>query len=150
MSKSLWSIVVLGFITVIIMVIMMLFSLSVYQKSPAANRAKFSNQIRETFGFTEVGAGVRDTGKHLTLRIEFLSAIESNFSDDVMNMEIDRVVEFARKRYDGKDRRFITQMVVRRTEIQGSGCWKRTLDRERTVEEPFRLAVPVPEETEDP
>lgn len=137
MSKSLWSIVVLGFITVIMMVLMMLFSLSAYQGSPAANRAKFSNLVRETFGFTETAASVREAGGHLVLRVEFLSPVESRFNDDVMKAEIEKVIDLAQRRYDGSDRRMISRLLVRRTEISGSGCWQRVLEREMSVDKPF-------------
>lgn len=155
MSKSLWSIVVLGFITVIIMVIMMLFSLSAFQRSPAFNRAKFSNAIRETFGFIETGAGVKDTPSGLTLRVDYQSNVDSQFRDDVMKAEMERVIEFAQKRYDGTDRRIISRLVVRRTEIQGSGCWQRTLEREMSVDKPFMMPMqfnpppPPPPDDED-
>jgi len=149
MSKSLWSIVVLGFVTVILMVVMMLVSLNAYKRSPAANRAKFSNLVRETFGFTEVGAGVRDSNGLLVLQVEFLSPVESNFSDDVMNAEIQKVIDFAQKRYDGTDRRLINRLLVRRTEIQGSGCWRRTLEREMAVDKPFSAPPRSAEETDE-
>lgn len=137
MSKSLWSIVVLGFITIIMMVLMMLFSLNAYKASPAANRAKFSNQVRERFGFSETAASVREAGGHLVLRVEFLSPVESRMSDDVMKAEIEKVVDFAQRVYDGKDRRMISRLLVRRTEISGRGCWQRVLEREMTVDKPF-------------
>jgi hypothetical protein len=151
MSKSLWSIVVLGFITIILMVLMMLFSLSAYQGSPAAKRVRFSNLIRETFGFTEVGAGVKEANGHLTLNVEFLSPVASGFKDEVIKGELEKVADFAQKRYDGTDRKIITRLLVRRTEIQGSGCWRRTLEREMTVDKPFTgppQVGPAPEEKE--
>ena len=137
MSKSLWSIMVLGFITVVLMVIMMLFSLSAFQGTPAANRAKFTNTLRERFQFPEVAANVAEMEGELVLRVEFLSATESNFSDKIINDELERVAAFAQYSYDGTDRRLITQLRVRRAEVQGSGCWSRTLDRELTVDKPF-------------
>ena len=146
MSKSLWSIMVLGFITIIIMVIMMLFSLSAYQRSPAANRAKFSNMIRERFQFPEVGAEVKAIGAKLVLRVDYVSTLDSNFNDDLMKDELERVATFTRQRYDGKDRNGIDQLRLRRTEIQGGGCWSRTLEREMTVDKPFRPVAPAPEE----
>ena len=149
MSKSLWSIVVLGFITIIIMVIMMLFSLSAYQGSPAANRAKFSNMIRERFQFPEVAANVKEAQGELVLRVDFLSAVESNFNDVVINDELERVADFAQRTYPGTDRRLITQLQVRRTEIEGSGCWTRKLERELTIDKPFAPRVPKTEESED-
>ena len=149
MSKSLWSIVVLGFITIIILVIMMLFSLSVFQGSPAFNRAKFSNLVRERFNFTEVGAEVKEVVTKLLLRVEFLSSIDSNFNDEIMNEEMERVADFARRSYDGKDRRMITELRVKRVEIQGSGCWSRKLEREMTVDRPFAPAAKPVEDPED-
>ena len=136
MSKSLWSIMILGFVCIITMM-MMLFSLSAFQRSPAANRAKFSNMIRERFQFTEVGADVKAIGTQLVLRVEYVSALDSNFNDDLMKDELERVAEFTKQRYDGKDRRGIDQLRLRSTEVQGSGCWTRTLEREMTVDKPF-------------
>ena len=146
MSKSLWSIMVLGFITIIIMVIMMLFSLSAFQRSPAFNRAKFSNMIRERFQFPEVGAEVKAIGTELVLRVEYVSTMDSNFNDDLMKDEMERVATFTRQRYDGKDRNGIDQLRLRRTEVQGSGCWTRTLEREMTVSKPFAPTAPEPQE----
>ena len=146
MSKSLWSILVLGFITVVLMVIMMLFSLAAFRGSPAANRAKFTNQIRERFRFPEVAANVSEMEGQLVLRVEFLSATDSNFSDKIMTDELERVASFAQYSYDGTDRRLITQLRVRRAEVQGSGCWSRTLEREITVDKPFAPKVKATED----
>jgi hypothetical protein len=149
MSKSLWSILVLGFITIVIMVVMMMFSLSAFQRSPASNRAKFSNLIRENFSFPEVGAGVKEADGQIVLRVEFLSALDSNLNDEVINDELERVAAFTQERYPDSDRRMITQLRVRRTEVRGSGCWSRTLEREMTVDRPFAPRPRIPVEPED-
>jgi hypothetical protein len=138
MSKGVWSIAVLGFVCVVIMVFLMLASLSMYQGTPASKNAKLSNAIRERFGFPEVGTGVSDVRGDLVLRVEYVSTMESGFKDAKMDEELAEVAAFAQKAYDGKDRRFIRRMRLTRTEIQGTGCWSRTLEREMTVDEPFR------------
>jgi hypothetical protein len=149
MSKSLWSILVLGFITIVIMVVMMMFSLSAFQRSPASNRAKFSNLIRENFSFPEVGAGVKEADGQIVLRVEFLSSLDSNLNDEVINDELERVAAFTQERYPDSDRRMITQLRVRRTEVRGSGCWSRTLERDMTVDRPFAPRRAIPVEPED-
>lgn len=149
MSKSLWSIVVIGFVTIVLMVFLMLASLSMYKSAPAAQNAKLSNLIRERFGFQEVSSGVRDVNGDLVLRVEYLSQMDSGFSDDRMNSELGQVAEFTRRAYDGKDRKFIRRMKLTRTEIQGSGCWKRTLERELNVEHPFMVVRRLDEPMEE-
>jgi hypothetical protein len=138
MSKGVWSIAVLGFVCVVIMVFLMLASLSMYQSAPAAQNAKLSNAIREQFGFPQVGAGVRDVRGDLVLQVEYVSAMDSGFKDELMDRELAQVAAFAQKAYDGKDKRFIRRMKLTRSEVQGSGCWTRTLQREMSVDEPFQ------------
>lgn len=142
MSKSIWTIVTMGFMAVVIMVFMMLFSLTSYQGTAAGNRARLSNQLREEFGFPEAGAGVKDSEGRLFLKIEYLAHTESKFDDDFMKDEMTRVADFARRRYDGKDRRSISGIRVRRLEVRGRGCWQTTLDRDFADDTP--LGAPLP------
>lgn len=137
MSKSIWNIIVIGFVTVILMVVLMLVSLTAFQGSPAANRARLANQIRESFGFPEVAAGVKDIDGRLLLRIDYLAHTTSKFDDSFMTAEIRRVIAFVQENYDGREKRSIREIRVRRTEIQGKGCWQRRLERDLTQESPF-------------
>ncbi len=149
MSKSLWTIVAMGFMTLVLMVVMMLFSLTTYKGTEAGNRARFSNLIKKEFGFPEAGANVQDAAGRLVLRIEYLAHTDSKFSQEFMDEELNRVAAFAREKYDGKDRKQVASLRVHRLEIQGSGCWQNKLDREIAVDDPFVAPPKPPEEPEE-
>ena len=137
MSKSIWTIVAMGFMSLVLMVVMMLFSLTTYKGTEAGNRARFSNLLKKEFGFPEAGATVRDAAGRLVLRIEYLAHTDSKFNQEFMDEELNRVAAFTQEKYDGKDRKQIASLLVHRLEIQGSGCWQSKLDREITVDAPF-------------
>ncbi len=149
MSKSLWTIVGMGFMTLVLMVVMMLFSLTTFKGTEAGNRARFSNLIKKEFGFPEAGANVRDGAGQLVLKIEYLSHTNSKFNQAFMDEELHRVAAFAREKYDGRDRRQIASLRIRRLEIQGSGCWQSKVDREITVDDPFLPPPKPPVEPEE-
>ena len=127
----------MGFGTVLLMVVLMLASLSMYKGTPAAQRAKLSNQLRERFNFPEAAAAVRDEHGDLVLRVEYVSSTDSGYRDEVMTEELGRVADFTRLNYDGKDRKYIRRLSVRRTELREAGCWSKNVERELHVDHPF-------------
>lgn len=151
MSKSLWVIAGMGFLTVTLMVVMMLFSLNAYKGTEAGNRARLSNSLRESFGFPEVGSGVKDVDGRLVLRVTYLAHTDSNADEKFMDAELNRVAAFAKLKYDGRDRKNVVELRVRRLEVQGSGCWQSTLERDVVVDAPFdAVKAPGPEPEPEP
>jgi hypothetical protein len=151
MSKSIWAIVTMGFMTLIVMTFMMLFSLGKFGGTEAGNRTRLTSQLRQSFGFPEAAASVKDLHGRLYLRIEYLAHTDSKFNEEFIQAELRRVADFARERYDGGDRRSISGLRVRRLEIRGSGCWQNRIDRDLSDDTPLGPpAKAVPQDIEPP
>jgi hypothetical protein len=143
MNRSIWTIVTMGIMTLAVMTFMMLFSLTKYGGTEAGNRARLTNQVRESFGFPEVAAGVKEGAQgQKILKVEYIAHTDSNLDEGFMDAEMRRVAAFAQHRYDGRDRGSISSLRVRRLEVRGSGCWQTTLDRDLVID--GRLGNPRP------
>jgi hypothetical protein len=155
MSKSMWIIALMGFATVMIIVVAMLLSLSMFQQSPASNRARLSQQVRNEFGFTEVASDVRDVLGRTILIVAFESTVDSKYDAAVQKAEMEKVADFVVKRYDGDDRRSIQELRVKRREVKARGCWTKLIEAEHVVQNPQfpqpkrdpRVTVPAPPDT---
>lgn len=152
MSKSIWTIVTMGFMCLIVMTFMMLFSLGKFGSTMAGNRARLTNQVSQSFGFPEVAAGVSDLRGRLYLKVEYLAHTDSKFNEEFIKEEMGRVADFARQRYDGGDRRSIAGLRIRRLEVRGSGCWQNRIDRDLAIDVPLGPLIKqnVPADIEPP
>ena len=136
MSRSLWVIAVMGFVAVMIVVVAMLISLTMFQQSPASNRARLAQEITNQFGFPAVGADVRDILGRTVLVVIYETGTDSKFDEKIQKAEMAKVAAFVEGKYDGKDRRSILEIRVRRKEIRTRGCWGRTLENSFSIENP--------------
>lgn len=135
MSRSLWSILILGVLTALILSLFMLLTLDTYQQSPAGNRFKFAESIRTQYKFDSAGADVSPFDGKMVLRITYLTTQNSKHNADLQKQEMESVAEFAKK-YDGKDRGTIQEIRVHRTEIRGRGCFQKTYTNHLIVAAP--------------
>lgn len=126
MSRSLWSILILGILTALLLTLGMLFTLDQYQQSPAGNRFKFAETIRTEFQFDSAGADVSPIEGKMVLRISFMTTKDSKHDPAAQRQEMERVAAFAAGKYDGKDRSSIQEIQIKRAEVRGKGCFQKT------------------------
>ncbi len=126
MGKSLWTILILGCLTAMLLSIFMLVTLDTYQQSPAGNRFKFAESVRAQFQFESAGADVTPVDGRMILRISYLTKKSSKYDTTAQRQEMESVTAFAAKTYDGRDRSTIQEIQVRRTEVRGRGCFQKT------------------------
>ncbi len=137
MSRSLWSIFVLGAMTALLLTIAMLFTLDQYKASPAGNRFIFAESIRKEYRFDSAGADVGPIDGKMVLRISYMTTQDSKHDLAVRTKEMQTVADFAAAKYDGKDRGTIQEIRVLRTELRGSGCFQRTYSNAHSAPPPF-------------
>jgi hypothetical protein len=136
MSKSMWIIAMMGFITVMIIVVAMLLSLTMFQQSPASNRARLAQEVKNEFGFPEVGSDVRDILGRTVLIVSYESPVDSKYDLAVQKAEMEKVATFVEGKYDGDDRRSIQELRVRRREVKARGCWKKLIESDHSIQNP--------------
>ena len=136
MNRSLWTILILGCLTALLLSIFMLVTLDTYQQSPAGNRFAFAETIRTQFQFESAGADVTHINGRMVLRLSYITKKHSNYDPAVQRKEMQDVLGFAMKTYDGKDKATIQEIEVRRTEIRGRGCFQKTYSDRHSSEAP--------------
>lgn len=136
MSRSLWSILILGILTALILTLGMLFTLDQYQQSPAGNRFKFAETIRTEFQFDSAGADVAPLEGKMILRISYMTTKDSKHDQTAQRQEMEKVAAFAAVKYDGKDRSSIHEIQLRRAEVRGKGCFQKTYHNHHTAAAP--------------
>lgn len=136
MSKSLWSILILGVLTAMILSLFMLLTLDTYQQTPAGNRFKLAESIRTEYTFDSAGADVSPIDGKMVLRISYLTTRSSSHNADVQKKEMESVAAFAASKYDGKDRGAIQEIRVQRTELRGRGCFQKTYKNNHSTAAP--------------
>src|ERR1043166_3807590 len=149
MSRTLWSILVIGFLTLVLMVMALLLVLKGYSESPYSTSTKLAIAIKNEFQFDSVGtvAEVAPTsdGLRSVLKVSYDTHVDTKFDVDVQNREMDRVAKFAAEKSDAEDRRRFVEIQVRRIEFHNRGCFHQKYQSERTVPNPFRLQpLPLP------
>lgn len=140
MSKSVWSILILGVVGFALASIVMLALLSGFGGTPAGSRAKLAESIRTQFGLAGVTTMVRDEGGMRHLLVSYDTTRDSKFDTIAQEREMEHVATFAGEHYDGSDRRQIVEVRVVRTEIKGSGCWQESYVSNGTY--PFKSPPP--------
>jgi len=137
-SKGLWTILTMGFLTIALLIVGMMMSLMQFQKVPAVKLVKLAEQVQQEFKFDNVGADVRTEPKPGTLRITYLSRVDTKFDSTLQNQEMKKVAEFAIKKYEGVDRPMLADIQVTRSETHGSGCFQTTYVGNFTLLNPFK------------
>jgi hypothetical protein len=138
-SKGLWAILVMGFVTVTLLVVGMMISLTQFQAgSPAVKFVKLAEQIGREFGIETVAAEVRVDPAPGSLRISYLTRVDSKFDLTVQNAEMKKIAEYAIKNYQGNDRSWISDVQIQRSETHGSGCFQQTYLAHFTLPNPYR------------
>lgn len=124
MRASLSTIAVLGVLTFALIAVGMLISLSALQTTPAGNRAKLANEIRESFQLEAVRVDREKQGEKETLVV--LYETEEPLHDRATELEsqMSAIAVFVWQKCDQKDKDEVDRVLVVRNEIRPSGCDK--------------------------
>lgn len=148
MSRTVWAIVIIGFLTAIFLVVAMFFMLKQFSQSPYSSATKLSQTIKGEFRFEGVGTATQMTptvdGPKNVLLVQYDTHADSKFDLDVQNREMDRVGKFAVENTDRSDRPRFVEIRVRRTEIHGRGCFQQSYVSDRVVPNPFYVPPNAP------
>jgi hypothetical protein len=125
-SKTLWSVLVMGLMSALLLTVAMMFGLSAFQQSPAGARSKLGEQIRTEFSFAAAGADVQVYAQPSRLNISYETHQNSRFDVAVQNAEMQRVAEFAIGKVEPRTRVKIEELRVVRTEVHGRGCFQQS------------------------
>jgi len=125
-NRSVWVIIILGFLTVVILVIAMLGALRTFGDSPQSNATKLALAVKAEFKFESVGTAVRDEGMKGALFVQYETHADSKFNQEAQLREMEKVALFASSKLDIGERKRVDEIRVRRTEIHGRGCFKQS------------------------
>ena len=143
MSRTLWSIVVIGALCLGFMIVAWLLVLKGYNESSYSTATKLALAIKNEFHFESVGTTTQVTstveGLKRVLMVQYDTHADSKFDVDVQNREMDRVGKFAVESSDRGDRPRFVEIRVRRTEIHGRGCFQQSYVSDRVVPNPFHI-----------
>jgi hypothetical protein len=132
-SKTVWTIALMGFVTLLLVTIAMVLSLSQFSETPSSEWVRLAEQIATEFKAKNVAVRVNLNIPPGSLRVSYLAGIHSNYSVEAQNAEMERVAQFAAAHYKGRDMRYVREVKVNRTEIHGSGCFQTTYEGNFTL-----------------
>jgi len=141
-NRSIWVIMVLGFLTVVVMVVAMLATLRSFGDSPASNATKLALGIRSEFHFEAVGTAVRMDGIKNYLSISYETHADSKFDQAAQTREMDKVAAFAFSKVDPTERKNLDEIRIRRSEVHGRGCFQQSYVAAHVVPIPGRSGGP--------
>ncbi len=144
MNRSVWVIIILGFLTVIILVVGMLGALRQFGESPHSNATKLALSIKGEFHFESVGTVVRDEGMKGHLLVHYETHADSKFNSEAQLREMEKVALFASTKLDIGERKRVDEIRIRRTEIHGRGCFKQSYVANHVLPNPHRGSVVPP------
>ena len=142
MSRSVWVILILGFLTVIVLVIAMLGALRQFGDSPHSNATKLALAIKGEFHFESTVTATRNEGMRGFLVIHYETHADSKFNQELQIGEMQKVAQFAAGKFDASDKRNIDEIQVRRTEVHGRGCFQQSYVATTSVPNPHRAGPP--------
>ena len=139
MSRTVWTIAIMGTITLLLISIAMMFSLSQFQETPSGDWVKLAEQISAEFKAQSVAVRVNFAMAPGFMKISYVAGIDSKYDLASQNAEMERMARFAIATYKGKDMKYVTEIRVNRTEVHGSGCFQSTYVSNFTLPVPRRL-----------
>jgi hypothetical protein len=144
MNRMLWSIVIIGFLTVVFLVLAMWVMLGQFGASPYSSSSKIAYSIRGEFHFESVGTATRYEGLKNVFLVAYETHLNSNFNLAAQNAEMQKVAEYAATKFEPGDRRRVDEIQVKRTEIHGSGCFQQSYVAGHSIPNPYRNVLPAP------
>jgi hypothetical protein len=140
-NKPLWYVAIFGLIGLGAMVMFMTVSLEGLKSSPAGNRVKLAESVRQQFGFDRSAAAVDAGPQRSVLVVSYHPKPGPAADPSAQTRELQAVAEFAGKTYDGDDRKRIDEIEVRRVEVRGRGCWKNEYVNKTSIRNPQKQAT---------
>ena len=140
MSRTLWTIASLGFVTVVLLTISFLVVFKSFRDSPSSQNAKLAVAIREEFHVDAVTARIVSETQKTALLVQYETHADTKFSVDAQNEEMKAISIFALGKLNAFEQKRVDEVRLRRYEIHGSGCFQRTYNADLTVPNPFRAA----------
>ena len=148
MSRTVWSIVIIGFLTAVFLVVAMFFLFKEFGQSRYSSATKLAQGIRSEFHFDSVGTATDSLpapeGMKNVLLVQYETRADSKFDVSAQNQEMDKVAKFAAEKSDPFERKRIEEIRIRRTEIHGRGCFQQSYVSDRSVPNPYRGAEVAP------
>jgi hypothetical protein len=142
MSRTVWSIVIIGFLTVVFLVMAMFLVLQKYNESSYSSATKLAQGIKNEFNFESVGTATdvlpTSEGLRSVLLVQYDTHVDTKFDVTVQKQEMEKVARFAAEKSDAGDQKRFFEIRVRRTEIHGRGCFQQSYVSDHTLPNPFR------------
>ena len=126
MSRTVWTIAIMGTATMILISIAMMFSLSQFQETPSGDWVKLAEQITPEFKAKSVAVRINFSMPPGHMKITYVAGIDSKYDLASQNAEMERMARFAIATYKGRDMKYVTEIRINRTEVHGSGCFQST------------------------
>lgn len=122
MRASISTIAVLGVLSFALIAVGMLWSLSALGETPAGNRVRLSNQLRERFQLDAVRVDREKRSGKETLVVQYETEKPLHGQDEALQSEMFAIADFVWQKCDDKDKKEVDRVLVIRNEIQHSGC----------------------------
>ncbi|GEM_PF-4328683 len=136
MRSSPWTILVLGVLAFAMIAVGMLLTLGRFRSTPAGNRLKLANEIREKFRFDSVRVDRGKEGKHETIFVQYETEVPLYGDTAAMEKEMRDVGILVFEKCEPKDKEEVDRVHVTRHEVRRSGCDRKVLSHEVTVKNP--------------
>jgi len=133
-----WTIAIMGMVTLLLISIAMMFSLSQFQETDSKDWVKIAEQITSEFKAKSVAVRINFAMPPGYMKISYVAGIDSKYDLASQNAEMERMARFAVATYKGKDIKYVTEIRVNRTEVHGSGCFQSTYVSNYTLQVPRR------------
>ena len=125
MRRTVWAIAIMGTVTLLLVSVAMMFSLTQFQETPSGDWVKLAELLTPEFKTQSVAVRViLNAPPHM--KISYVAGVDSKYDLASQNAEMERLARFALANYKGKDKRYLTEIRVHRTEVHGSGCFQST------------------------
>ena len=133
-----WSIAIIGFLTLVFMMMAMLVMVRQFNQSPYSNSTKLALKIRGEFHFESVGTGLRYEGLRRYIIVQYETHADSKFDQAAQTREMQKVAEFTAQNADSDERKRADEIRVQRAEVHGRGCFQQTFTAGHAIPNPFR------------
>jgi hypothetical protein len=136
MRASVSTIAVLGVLSFALIAVGMLWSLSALEQTPAGNRAKLANQIREAFRLEGVRVDREIRNGRETIIVTFETEVPLHDKPTELESQLSAIAVFVWQKCDEKDKEEVDRVLVVRQEIRESGCDREVLRDEYKSKNP--------------
>jgi hypothetical protein len=126
-GKSVWVILIFGFLTAIILTLGMLMGLSTFEESPLSRQTKLALTLKEHFSLLSVGTEQLEEAEGRILRIVYEAPpLKKPTVVEAARTEMETVARYAMTRLPAVERKRIHRVRLKRVETLGRGCFQNT------------------------